>query len=79
MERWAKRLFVGFWKDGLSTELQAKMSRGCKFLLFWHHNYQVTLRWLSQCLIKDHSSLLHRKMFNTCLDFSALTLELTLS
>ncbi len=36
MERWAKRLFVGFWKDGLLAELQAKMSRGCRFLLFWH-------------------------------------------
>ncbi len=24
---------------------QAKMSKGCRFLLFWHHNYQVTLRW----------------------------------
>ncbi len=46
MERWAKRLFVGFWKDGLSAELQAKMSRGCRFLLFWHHSYEVTLRKL---------------------------------
>ncbi len=26
------------------TELQAKMSRGCRFLLFWHHNYHVTLK-----------------------------------
>ncbi len=23
--------------------LQAKMSRGCSFLLFWHHSYKVTL------------------------------------
>ncbi len=35
--------FVGFWKDGLLTEVQAKMSRSCRSLLFWHHNYQVTL------------------------------------
>ncbi len=26
-----------------STFLQAKMSRGCRFLLFWHHSYEVTL------------------------------------
>ncbi len=47
---WAKRVFVGFWKDGLLIELQyvhyvhyANMSTDCRFLLFWHHNYQVTL------------------------------------
>ncbi len=38
MERWAKRLFVGFWKDGLLAELQARMSRSCRFLLFLPHN-----------------------------------------
>ena len=26
------------------AELQAKMSKGCRFLLVWHHNYQVSLR-----------------------------------
>ncbi len=37
--------FLGrFWKDGLLTELQAKMPRGCRILLFWHNNYQVTLK-----------------------------------
>ncbi len=34
MERWAKRPFSGFWKDGLLTELQAKTSRECRFMLF---------------------------------------------
>ena len=43
MERLAKWLFVRFWKDCLLAELQAKMSRGCRFLLFWHHSYEVTL------------------------------------
>ncbi len=37
------KLFSSLRKDGLLTELQAKMSRGCRFLLFWHHNYWVTL------------------------------------
>ncbi len=27
----------------LLAELQAKMSKGCGFLLFWHHSYEVTL------------------------------------
>ena len=40
-------MFVGFWKDGLLAEIQARMSRSCRFLLFLHHNYQVSLRWLS--------------------------------
>ena len=31
-------------KDGLLAELQAKMSRGWTFLLFWHHRYQVSLK-----------------------------------
>ncbi len=35
---WTKRLYVGFL-----TELQARVSRGCRFLLFLHHNYQVSL------------------------------------
>ncbi len=25
------------------AEIQAKMYRGCRFLLFWHHSYKVTL------------------------------------
>ena len=28
---------------GLLDELQAQMSRDCRFLLFLHHNYQVSL------------------------------------
>ena len=36
-------IFVGFWKDCLLAELQAKMSKDCRFLLFWHHNYQESL------------------------------------
>ena len=36
-------LFVRVWKDSLLAELEAKMSTGCRFLLFWHHNYQVSL------------------------------------
>ncbi len=54
MKRWAKGHNVRFWKDGLLTELQAQMSRGCIFLLFWHHNYQVTLNlsyWPLQTLM----------------------------
>ncbi len=43
MEHWAKGFFVGFWLEGLLAELQARMSRDCRFLLFWHHNYQVSL------------------------------------
>ncbi len=38
-----KHFFVGFWKDGLLTELQARTSKSCRFLLFWHHSYQVSL------------------------------------
>ncbi len=30
-------------KDGLLAELQATTSKSCRFLLFWHHNYQVSL------------------------------------
>ena len=43
MEHWAKTLFVGFWKDVLLAELHAQMSRRRRFLLFLHHNYQVSL------------------------------------
>ena len=39
----AKRLFVVFWKDGLLAELQARMTRGCRLLLFLHNKYQVSL------------------------------------
>ncbi len=35
------------------AEFQAKTSRGCRFLLFWHHSYQLTLR--------SNSSTLHNK------------------
>ncbi len=37
MEHWAKGLFVGFLKDDLLAELQTRMSRGCRFLLFLKH------------------------------------------
>ncbi len=37
MERWAKRLFVGFEKDGLLAELQARTSRSCRFCCFLPH------------------------------------------
>ncbi len=43
MEHWAKMLLVRFWKDCLLAELQAKTARGCRFLLFQHHSYEVTL------------------------------------
>ena len=33
----------GFWKDGLLAESQARMSRGCRFLLFCKHKCLVTL------------------------------------
>ncbi len=54
MEHWAKGLFVRFWIEGLLAELQARMSRDCRFLLFWHHNYQVSfLNWFLQLLFED--------------------------
>ncbi len=28
----------------LLAEVQARMSKGCRFLLFLHHNYQVSLK-----------------------------------
>ncbi len=28
---------------GSFADLQAKTSRGCRFLLFWHYSYEVTL------------------------------------
>ncbi len=30
--------------QNLFAKLQAKMSRSCRFLLFWHHSYDLTLR-----------------------------------
>ena len=39
-----KRLFVRFWKDCILAELHAIMSKSCRFLLFSHHNYQVSLK-----------------------------------
>ncbi len=51
---------VGFWKDGLLAELQAKMYRGCRFLLFWHHSYEVTLMgWLIQGAWSTNSMFLN--------------------
>ncbi len=59
MECWAKRPFVRSWKDGLLTESQARMSRGCRLLLFWHHSYEVTLT--QGCLTRaiDDLQLVH--------------------
>ncbi len=31
------------FEHGWIWKLQAKMSRGCRFLLFWHHSYKVNL------------------------------------
>ncbi len=42
-ERWAKRLFVRFEKDGLLAELQARTPRSCRFCCFLPHTYQVSL------------------------------------
>ena len=39
VERWAKRLFVGFEKDGLLAELQARTSRSCRFCCFFKEIY----------------------------------------
>ena len=47
-----KRLFVGFWKDCLLAELQARMSKSRRFLLFLHHNYQVSLSKI-HCITND--------------------------
>ena len=38
MEHWAKGLFVRIQKDGLLAELQTRMSRSRRFLLFLPHN-----------------------------------------
>ncbi len=51
-------------KDGLLAELQAKMSRGCRFLLFWHHSYEVTLRF---------SYSLRKKNFGSSIVLSTLS------
>ncbi len=58
MEHWAKRPFVGFWKDGLLIELQARTSKSCRFLLFLHHNYQVSLSCYRHLMWWDLSVLL---------------------
>ncbi len=41
-ERGKMPFLAGSYQIGL-LELQANMSRGCRFLLFWHHSYEVTL------------------------------------
>ncbi len=43
MEHCEKRLFVGFRKYGFLADLQVRMFRDSRFLLFSHHNYQVSL------------------------------------
>ena len=40
----SKKPFSGFQKDGILAELQARVSRDCRFLVFYHHNYQLSLR-----------------------------------
>ncbi len=37
-------LMHGFWKDGLLAELRARMSIGCRFLLFLKHKCLVILK-----------------------------------
>ncbi len=45
------RYFETFWpiiqliKDGSLAEIWARMSRSCRFLLFLHDNYQVSLTY----------------------------------
>ncbi len=64
--------FLDFLKDGILAELLVKMSRSCRFLLFWAHKYQVTLRcmmkylpwqdayiFLNVCLIQTMTFNLH--------------------
>ncbi len=51
MEHWAKRLIVGFRKYGLLAKLQAIMSQDSRFLLFLHHNYQVSLNLMGILLV----------------------------
>ncbi len=46
-----KWFFIGFRKDGLLTELQAKMSKGCRYLLFRHHNYYLIMRYQNNSAI----------------------------
>ncbi len=41
-----KPYLTGFWKDGLLAELQVRMSRSCRLLLFLPHEYQVSLTHL---------------------------------
>ncbi len=41
-----KKAFCWILKRWLLAELQAKMSRDCGYLLFWHHSYDVTLKML---------------------------------
>ena len=57
MEHRAKKLFVGFWKHGSLAKLMAKRSRGCRFSLFLHHNYQVSLRSLDTYAAKRQTPL----------------------
>ena len=40
------------------AESQAKMFRGCRFLLFWHHSYEVTLSYSKE---KTQDFLCHIK------------------
>ena len=44
----------------LLAKSQARMSRDCRFLLFWHHSYEVTLRQdalILNRLYEENSSL----------------------
>ncbi len=38
-----KRAFCQILKNGLLAELEGRTSRSCRYLLFWHHKYQVSL------------------------------------
>ncbi len=43
---WTKRLFVGFCKDGLLAELQAKMSKCFRILPFQHHSLSFMVTFM---------------------------------
>ena len=65
MECWAKSFFFRCWKDSLLAELRAKMSRGCRFLLFWHHSYKVTLKWSNNINIPVFLQTVQQKFQNS--------------
>ncbi len=49
--------------NSANNPLQAKMSRGSRFLLFWHHNYLVTLiaSWMEGHMLQSYESRTDRQ------------------